>query len=91
MTRDSIIDEMQEIQADLSAFQQARDVIHARLREMEGNPERHTMMIDWPAFSVVDNGLIMAVVRCEGLLEDYQKLLDQEEFPDNVLRLERRP
>jgi hypothetical protein len=55
---------------------------------MEGT-DRHTMMSDWPAFNVIDNGLIMAIVRCEGLLEDYRKLLDQEELPDNVLRLER--
>ena len=91
MTRDEIITEVREIQADLLAFRQARDVLLARLREIESNPERYSMMTDWPAFKVVDNGLIMAIVRCEGLLEDYQTLLDKEELPNNVLTLERRP
>lgn len=91
MTRDGIIEEVREIKADLLAFQQARGVLHARLREMDNAPERQSMMTDWPAFIVVDNGLIMAIVRCEGLLEDYQRLLDQEELPDNVLELKRRP
>lgn len=91
MTRDGIIEEMRELKADLLAFQQARGVLHARLREMDNAPERQAMMTDWPAFKVIDNGFIMAVVRCEGLLEDYQKLLEQEELPDNVVRLERRP
>lgn len=91
MTRDGVIDEMRELRADLLAFQQARYTLHARLLEMESNPERHAMMTDWPAFNVVDNGLIMAIVRCYGLLEDYQKMLDQEEIPDNVLPLERKP
>lgn len=89
MTHDDIIMEVREIEKDLLAFQQARDCVHNRLREMESNPERHTMMTDWPAFHVIDNGLIMAIVRCEGLLEDYRKLLEQEELPDNVLKLER--
>lgn len=89
MTRDDIIAEVRELERDLFAFKQARDVVHSRLREMEGT-ERHALMSDWPAFCVIDNGLILAIVRCEGLLEDYRKLLDQEELPDNVLRLERK-
>jgi hypothetical protein len=47
------------------------------------------MMRNWAAFGVIDNGLVLAVVRCEGLLEDYRRLLDQEELPDNVVRLEK--
>lgn len=93
MTHGDIITEVRELEKDLHSFKQARDVVHARLREMEGNVERHAMMTDWPAFNVVDNGLILAIVRCEGLLEDYRKLLDQEELPDNVLnlKLEKKP
>jgi hypothetical protein len=91
VTRDAVIDELREVEKDLFAFRASRDVVQARLREMEGWPERHAMMSDWPAFIVVDNSLIMAIVRCEGLLEDYQKLLDQEELPNNVLTMERRP
>jgi len=87
VTHDDIIVEVRELEHDLFAFKQARDVIHSRLREMEGTP-RHDVMADWPAFNVIDSGLILAIVRCEGLLEDYRKLLDQEELPDNVLKLE---
>lgn len=89
MTRDAIIDEMHAIQRDLVAFQQARTVLQVRLLELEATPERQAQMADWPVFKIVDNGLIVAVVRCEGLLEDYQKLLDQEEVPNNVVKLER--
>lgn len=91
MTRDEIISEIREIDQDLLTFKKARDILGLRLLELEGNPERHSMMMDWPVFKLVDNSLIVAVVRCEGLLEDYGKLLDQEEIPDNVIKLERKP
>lgn len=89
MTRDEIISELRELERDLHAFKAARDCLYSRLREQEDTPERQAMMKDWPAFSVIDNGLILAIVRCEGLLEDYRNLLDQEEVPDNVVRLEK--
>lgn len=89
MTHDEIIAEVRELEKDLLAFKQARDILYARLNEMEDNPERHSMMTDWPAFNVIDSGCILAIVRCEGLLGDYRKLLDQEELPDNVVKLER--
>lgn len=89
MTRDEIITELRELERDLHAFKAARDCLHTRLRDQESNPERQAMMRDWPAFAVIDNGLILAIVRCEGLLEDYRGLLDQEEVPDNVLRMEK--
>jgi hypothetical protein len=89
VTRDEIIIELRELERDLYAFKAARDCVHIRLREQEDRPERQAMMKDWPAFGVIDNGLILAIVRCEGLLEDYRNLLDQEEIPDNVLRMEK--
>lgn len=88
MTRDDLITELREVEKDLFAFKQARDCIHTRLREMEST-ERQALMRDWPAFNVVDNGLIMAIVRCEGLQEDYRRLLDQEPA-DNVIQLGRK-
>lgn len=91
MTHDELVAEVQETEKDLLTFKQARDCLHTRLRELEHDPQRQAMMADWPAFRVIDNGLIMAIVRCEGLIEDYRTLLDQEELPDNVLRLEKRP
>ena len=90
MTRDEIIDEMRAVDDDLLAFRNAQDILRARVQTLESTPERQALLVDWPVFKVLENGLIIAVVRCEGLLEDYQKLLDQE-LPDNVLKLERRP
>lgn len=91
MTRDEIITEMRELDQDLLAFKKARDILGLRLLELENNPERHSMMADWPVFKVVDNSLIVAIVKCEGLLEDYWKLLGPDELPDNVVELRRRP
>lgn len=91
MTREEIISEIRELEKYLLAFKQARDCIQARLRETEDNPERHAMLSDWPPFNVIDNGCIIAIVRCEGLLEDYRKLLDQLNAPNNVVRLEKKP
>ncbi len=88
MTRDEIVIELRETEKDLNAFKYARDVLYTRLREMDDNVERREMLVAWPAMKVVDNGLIMAIVRCEGLLEDYKKLLEGMDAPDNVLRLE---
>jgi hypothetical protein len=88
MDRDELVREYREVGKDLLAFKQARDCLHSRLREIE-QPERQSLLRDWPAFCVVDNGLILAIVRCEGLLEDYGRLLDQRS-DDNVIRLERK-
>lgn len=88
MTHDELVTEIRELELDLLSFKMARDCIHTRIREME-SPTRQEMMRNWAAFGVIDNGLVLAVVRCEGLLEDYRRLLDQEELPDNVVRLEK--
>jgi len=87
--RDEIITELREVEKDLFAFKRARDCIHSRVREMD-SAARQALMQDWPAFKVVENGLIMAIVRCEGLVEDYRALLDTGS-PDNVIQMERRP
>lgn len=89
MTRDDILDEISEVEKDLLAFKRARDVLYTRMRELEDNPERLALLADWPATKVIDNGLIIAIVRCEGLLEDYRSELEKLDVPDNVLRLEK--
>ena len=85
MTREDAIREIEELEKDLLAFKRSRDVLYTRLREMDDDPERREMLIDWPGMKVVDNGLIMAIVRCEGLIEDHRHLLEQMEIPNNVL------
>lgn len=90
MIRDDVIAEAREVEKDLLAFKRARDCLYTRLRELEDNPPRKTMMEDWPAFKVVDNGLIMAIVRCEGLMEDYRHALEKMDLPNNVVVLEKR-
>lgn len=89
MTRDDVLDEIAEVERDLLAFKRARDDLYARIRELDNNPERQALLVDWPAMKVIDNGLIMAIVRCEGLLEDYRSALEKMDLPDNVLRLEK--
>lgn len=90
MERDDVIQELAEVRKDLLAFKRCRDDLYTRLRELDQNPKRRDMLNDWPVMKIVDNGLIMAIVRCEGLIEDYTKWLEQLDVPDNVLRLEKR-
>jgi hypothetical protein len=89
MTREEVLREMDEVHKDLLAFKMARSVLHDRIRDMEGDLKRQETLTDWPGFKVVDNGLIMTIVRCEGLLEDYSNYLNQLEVPDNVVKMER--
>jgi len=88
MTRDEVLTEIDHLEKDLLAFKMARDDIHVRVRELGSSPERQEMFTDWPVFRVIDNGLIMGIVRCEGLIEDYRELLDTMDIP-NVVKLER--
>ena len=90
MDREDVLKELAEVRKDLMAFKMARSVLYDRLGEMDDNPARKEMLTDWPGMKVVDNGLIIAIVRCEGLVEDYTKYLEQLEVPDNVLKLEKR-
>jgi len=90
VVRDDIVTEMREVGKDLLAFKQARDCLYGRVRELEDRPARRALLEDWPAFKVIDNGLIMAIVRCEGLIEDYRLALEKMDLPDNVVSLERK-
>lgn len=87
MTRDDVITEIRQIEADLAAFKEAHACMHRRATEMEGT-ERYHMFRDWPVYAIVDNGLVLGIVRCEGLLEDYRRILADMDAPDNVVTLE---
>ena len=89
ITRDEVLAEVSNVEKDLMVFKRARDEIHRRIRELGNEPERQAMFTDWPVVKVIDNGLIMAVVRCEGLLQDYREVLEKMDVPDNVLKLEK--
>jgi len=91
MTRDEILEEMEQTEGDLAAFRRAMDSISDRKTELENRPERQKMFLEWPATQALINVLIMTITRCEGLLEDYHKLLDGLDIPDNVVRLEKNP
>ena len=70
---------------DLAAFKGARDVLGRRMGEMEvDDPRRLEEFEGWACTQVIMNAFILAITRCEGLLEDYQKLLDQLEPPPVV-------
>ena len=85
MNRDDILTEMREVEKDLSAFWQARSAINHRVHEMEGTARQETFL-SWAATQVILNALIIATVRCEGLIEDYRKALEVIDVP-NVLKL----
>jgi len=86
MTREDVMTEMLEVQKDLDAFCRAKNAIDRRIEEMEGT-ERQKTFIQWAMSQVIINALIMARVRCEGLMEDYEKALDAMDVPDNVVHL----
>lgn len=88
MTRDELIIEIRETNKDLVALKKSRDLIHARLQELEGAP-RYEETIRWPLMQILINTFIAAIVRCEGLIEDYKKLLQEMEAPNNVVLLEK--
>ena len=88
MNREELIAEIRFLEGDLRAFKQAHDNIQHRFGELSGTP-RLDEFREWPATQVVWNGLAMAMGRCEGLIEDYQKLLDTLDVPENVVNLVR--
>ena len=88
MTREEIIKEIRETKKDLDILKKSRDLIHGRLLEQEGTP-RYEESLRWPLMQVLINTYIAAIVRCEGLVGDYTKLLQEMDAPDNVIRLER--
>lgn len=87
MTRDELIIEIRETRKDLATLKRSRDLVHARLREQEGTP-RYEETIRWPLMQILVNTYIAAIVRCEGLIEDYTRLLQEMDAPDNVVQLQ---
>ena len=89
MTHDELIAELRHTERDLAAFKTAMDAIANRKIELEDDPGRRRMFLEWPATQATINVLIMAITRCEGIIEDYRALLEKTELPDNVVTLER--
>lgn len=89
MTREEIIDEMGEVRRDLAAFLESRDALQRRISEMDSRPKRRELFTEWAATQALMNVLVMAVTRCEGLLEDYRSALDRMDAPDNLVRFVR--
>jgi len=89
MTRDEILDEISCVERDLAAFRKSMDAIAERKLELESDSHRLALFMEWPATQALLNVQIMAITRCEGLLEDYRKLLEQTELPDNIVKLEK--
>lgn len=89
MTREEIIDEMVEVRRDLTAFLESRDALQRRISELDNKPKRRELFTEWAATQALMNVLIMAITRCEGLLEDYRSALDRMGPPDNLVRLVR--
>lgn len=92
VTREEIISEISELEQDLVAIKKSKDAIQERIVSLEGT-DRHGDFMSWPAVVAITAVQVMAIVRCEGLLEDYRLLLEQMEPPDNVRKLNvvRRP
>lgn len=91
MKREEIVSELQATRRDLVAFKESRDALQRRINEMEGSPRQETF-VGWAATQVIMNGLVLATVRCEGLIEDYRKVLEELDAPDNIVQLvERKP
>lgn len=74
-----ILAEIGEVQADLGAFLRARDAIQRRIIELEETPGRHENFIKWAGTQAVMSVLIMCIVRCEGLIEDYTQALTENQ------------
>jgi hypothetical protein len=77
VSRASVLEEMEEVRKDHLAFARAKDSIQERMLQLENNKDRHERFVRWPGTQAALNVLIMCIVRCEGLLEDYQTHLDQ--------------
>lgn len=76
-TTEEVLGEILEVQRDRAAFIQARDAVQQRLNELEtnGRAERFQIFLNWAGTQVVMNALILCIIRCDGLIEDYEKLL----------------
>jgi len=85
-TRDEIITEILEVEKDLKAIEESRDAIQRRIAQMSA--ERKESFLNWAVMQILLNGFVVAMVRCEGLIEDYNKVLQNIEA-QNVLQLVR--
>ena len=85
-SKEDILRELREVQKDLQAFKEARDVLQRRSVELEDEPERQDRFVGWAVTQIVLNGLLLGVVKCEGLQDDYQAALERCE-PATILTL----
>jgi len=85
-TRNGLITELGEVEKDLEALEASQDVMQHRIARM--GAERRESFLNWAVMQILLNGFIVARVRCEGLIEDYKKTLQDIEAP-NVLQLAR--
>jgi len=88
MTREEVIQEIHFTERDLLTFKSAMDTFARRKLELDSDPDRQRAFMEWPAVQATLNVLIMGITRCEGMLEDYRKILEGMDAPDNVVRLE---
>jgi len=88
VSREDLLEEISQVQKDLGAFNQARDALQRRVLELEGQPHQEKFL-HWAATQAVMNVLILATSRCQGLIEDYGKALEEMDAPDNVVQLVR--
>ena len=84
--RSEVILELRQVEKDLMSFSEARAVLQRRVHEMDGTP-RQEIFLSWAMTQVILNSFILAIVRCEGLIQDHHKVLDSLDVPDNVVQL----
>lgn len=84
--RENLLKEIQLVQGDLLTFKRSKDEIHQRIQELEGLPHQEKFT-SWAATQAIMNVLILTIVRCEGLIEDYHKILEEMDAPNNVIQL----
>jgi len=88
MSRDEVIAELREVELDLRTFLESKDAIQRRINTLEGTSRQHDF-VNWAATQAILNVLIMTITRCEGLMEDYRRILEGMDTPDNVIQLEK--
>lgn len=86
-TRDEIVTELHEVGKDLRALEESRDAIQRRIVLM--TPSRKETFLSWAVMQILLNAFVVATVRCEGLIEDYKRALQNIETNDNVVQLVR--
>lgn len=82
--REYLEEQIREVGRDLYAFSEARDTLQRRLLELDGTP-RYDFLHEWAGFQAVMNTLIMAITRCEGLVEDLK--MNLEKLPPDAPQL----